>query len=204
MAVLLGALAWLDFRRGGIFLVPPFSATMTILLYLPDVWIAQPFAIVFGSILGAAIGTVLSLFLGFGPGVAMMDGSAHRVDHVAFAASLSSARRGFGNVSSLIASRFVVRHTGCAAIHAGRGGLCRVDEPAAAQLATIILAPSFGRWAAMRIPSAIACKRRNRLPGIGESSGAKLTRTSSTTPRSRGSPHGRSGVATGPWALSAM
>jgi CBS domain-containing membrane protein len=72
MAVLLGALAWLDFRRGGIFLVPPFAATMTILLYLPDVWIAQPFAIVFGSILGAAIGTVLSLFLGFGPGVAMM------------------------------------------------------------------------------------------------------------------------------------
>jgi hypothetical protein len=71
MAVLLGVLAWLDFR-GGTFPVPPFAATMTILLYLPDVWIAQPFAIVFGSILGAAIGTVLSLFLGFGPGVAMV------------------------------------------------------------------------------------------------------------------------------------
>jgi CBS-domain-containing membrane protein len=72
MAVLLGALAWLDLRRGGIFLVPPFAATMTILLYLPDVSIAQPFTIIFGSAFGAAIGTVLSLFLGFGPGVAMV------------------------------------------------------------------------------------------------------------------------------------
>jgi CBS-domain-containing membrane protein len=72
MAVMLGALAWLDFRGGGIFLVPPFAATMTILLYVPDVSIAQPFAIVFGSALGAAIGTVLSLFLSFGPGIAMM------------------------------------------------------------------------------------------------------------------------------------
>ena len=72
MAVLLGALAWLDFHRGGVFLVPPFAATMTILLYLPDVSIAQPFAIVFGSALGAAIGTVLSMLLGFGPGVAMV------------------------------------------------------------------------------------------------------------------------------------
>jgi hypothetical protein len=35
MAVLLGALAWLDLRRGGIFLALPFAATMTILLYLP-------------------------------------------------------------------------------------------------------------------------------------------------------------------------
>ena len=55
MAVLLGALTWLDLRRGGIFLVPPFAPTMTILLYLPCVSIAQPFAIVFGSVLGAAI-----------------------------------------------------------------------------------------------------------------------------------------------------
>jgi CBS-domain-containing membrane protein len=72
MAALLGALAWLDLRRGGIFLVPPFAATMTILLYLPNVSIAQPFAIVVGSALGAAIGTALSLFLGVGPGIAMM------------------------------------------------------------------------------------------------------------------------------------
>ncbi len=70
MAVLLGGLAWLDLRRGGIFLIPPFAAAMTILLYLPDVPIAQPFAIVLGSALGAALGTVLSLFLGFGPSIA--------------------------------------------------------------------------------------------------------------------------------------
>lgn len=72
MAVLLGGLAWLDLRRGGIFLVPPFAATMTIPLYLSDVSIAQPFAIVFGSTLGAAIGTVLGWFLGFGPGIAVL------------------------------------------------------------------------------------------------------------------------------------
>jgi CBS-domain-containing membrane protein len=72
MAVLLGAVAWLDLRHGGIFLVPPFAATMTILVYLPDVSIAQPFAVVCGSVFGAAIGTVLSLLLGFGPGSAMV------------------------------------------------------------------------------------------------------------------------------------
>ena len=72
MAALLGALAWLDLRHGGVFLVPPFAATMTILLYLPDVAIAQPFAIVVGSTLGAAIGTVLSLVFGFGPAIAMV------------------------------------------------------------------------------------------------------------------------------------
>lgn len=72
MAALLGALVLLDLRHGGIFLVPPFAATMTILLYLPDVAIAQPFAIVVGSTLGAAIGTALSLVLGFGPAVAMV------------------------------------------------------------------------------------------------------------------------------------
>jgi CBS-domain-containing membrane protein len=71
MAVLLGALTWLDLRGGGIFLVPPFAATMTILLYLPGVSIAQPLPVVVGSVLGATIGTVLSMFLGFGPGVAM-------------------------------------------------------------------------------------------------------------------------------------
>jgi hypothetical protein len=78
MAVLLGALAWLDLRRGGIFLVPPFAATMTILVYLLDVAIAQPFAIVFGSTLGAAIGTVLSSFLGFGPAIAMVAARSRR------------------------------------------------------------------------------------------------------------------------------
>jgi CBS-domain-containing membrane protein len=71
MAVLLGILVWLDRRHDGIFLVPPFAATMTILLYLPNVSIAQPFAIVIGSTSGAAIGTLLSFAFGFGPGIAM-------------------------------------------------------------------------------------------------------------------------------------
>ena len=69
MAVLLSALTSLD---GGIFLVPPFTATMSILLYLPGVSVAQPLPVVVGSVLGAAIGTVLSMFLGFGPGVALV------------------------------------------------------------------------------------------------------------------------------------
>lgn len=71
MAALLGLLVWLDGRHDGIFLVPPFAATMTILLYLPGVAIAQPFAIVAGSVVGAAIGSMLSLVLGLGPAVAM-------------------------------------------------------------------------------------------------------------------------------------
>lgn len=72
MAVLLGGLAWLDRRGGGIFLVPPFAATISILLYLPQVSIAQPVAIVAGCTLGAVIGTVLSLIMGFGPGIAVL------------------------------------------------------------------------------------------------------------------------------------
>jgi hypothetical protein len=72
MAALLGPLTWLDFRDGGIFLIPPFAATLTILVYQPNVSIAQPIAVVGGSPFGAAIGTVLSVLLGFGPGVALL------------------------------------------------------------------------------------------------------------------------------------
>jgi CBS-domain-containing membrane protein len=72
MAVLLGALVWLDGRNEGVFLVPPFAATMTILLHAPDLAIAQPFAVVFGSTFGAAIGAGLTLLFGFGPAVAVL------------------------------------------------------------------------------------------------------------------------------------
>ena len=72
MAVLLGPLAWLDFRDGGLFLIPPFAATLTILVYQPNVSIAQPIAVVCGSLFGAAIGTALSVLLGFGPGIALL------------------------------------------------------------------------------------------------------------------------------------
>jgi len=71
MAILLGALALLNRRYGGIFLVPPFAATMSILVYLPQVSMAQPLAVVAGSTFGAAIGAVLSLLIGFGPSVAV-------------------------------------------------------------------------------------------------------------------------------------
>ncbi len=72
MAGLLGALAWIDHSGGGVFLVPPFAATLTILVYLPGVAIAQPLAVVCGSVAGAALGTGLTALLGFGPGVAMV------------------------------------------------------------------------------------------------------------------------------------
>jgi CBS-domain-containing membrane protein len=55
-----------------IFLVPPFAATLTILVYLPNTPVARPIAVVCGSVLGAAIGTVLSLFSGTGAGVATL------------------------------------------------------------------------------------------------------------------------------------
>ncbi len=70
MAVLLGALAALDRTRQAVFLVPPFAATLTILLYLSAAKIAQPFAIVVGSTTGAALGTALVGLLGGGPDVA--------------------------------------------------------------------------------------------------------------------------------------
>ena len=72
MTVLLGVLLWLDRVGGGVLLIPPFAATLAILAYLPEVAIAQPFAVVCGSVAGAAIGTGLTMVLGFGPGVAML------------------------------------------------------------------------------------------------------------------------------------
>lgn len=64
MAVLLGGLAALQGNRLGTFLVPPFAATLTIVLLLPDVGLAQPLAVVAGSTLGAGVGTVAALAVG--------------------------------------------------------------------------------------------------------------------------------------------
>jgi CBS-domain-containing membrane protein len=72
MTVLLGTLVWFDRVGNGIFLVPPFAATLAILAYLSEVAIAQPFAVVCGSVVGAALGTGLATILGVGPGVAML------------------------------------------------------------------------------------------------------------------------------------
>jgi HPP family len=139
MVVLLGILVWLDDPHEGMFLVPPFAATMSILLCLPNVPIAQPFAVVVGSVLGAAIGTVLSMLLGFGPGVAMV---AALTALIALPLGLSSTRRRFGDVSRSAASRAMVCSSGRAAIHARCGDFFRGDEPVVEQLAAIPRATS--------------------------------------------------------------
>ena len=72
MAALLGALTLLDLWDGAVFLLPPFAATLTILVYLPNTPVAQPVAVVCGSVFGAATGTGFSLALGSGAGVAML------------------------------------------------------------------------------------------------------------------------------------
>jgi len=56
-------LAWLDKTTQLIWLVPPFAATLTILLLLPKAPIAQPIPVVAGTTLGASVGTVASLFV---------------------------------------------------------------------------------------------------------------------------------------------
>ncbi len=62
ITMMFGILAALEHNRLGLFLVPPFGATLTILLMLPDASVAQPYAVVAGSVAGAATGAALSLF----------------------------------------------------------------------------------------------------------------------------------------------
>lgn len=57
-----GVLAALEANKIGFYLVPPFGATLSILLLLPDAAIAQPYAVIVGSVVGASAGTVVSLF----------------------------------------------------------------------------------------------------------------------------------------------
>jgi CBS-domain-containing membrane protein len=57
------------FSRSGIWLVPPFAATLSILLYLPTQPVAQPLPVIVGCTVGAGIGTVVSL-VGHGPLIA--------------------------------------------------------------------------------------------------------------------------------------
>lgn len=56
-----GLLAALETNRIGLFLVPPFGASLTILLVLPRAQIAQPYPLIVGSITGATVGTLLCL-----------------------------------------------------------------------------------------------------------------------------------------------
>jgi CBS-domain-containing membrane protein len=57
-----GVLAVLEHNQIGLYLIPPFGATLTILLDLPEAPVAQPYALVTGSVVGASVGTLLSLF----------------------------------------------------------------------------------------------------------------------------------------------
>src|ERR1700748_380682 len=59
---MIGALACMEDIRTSLFLIPPFGATLTILLALPDAPVAQPYAVIAGSVVGASVGTLLSLF----------------------------------------------------------------------------------------------------------------------------------------------
>jgi CBS-domain-containing membrane protein len=63
VAAMFGVLALLESNRIGVFLVPPFGATLTILVSLPDAPVAHPYALIAGSVCGAAVGTGSSFFL---------------------------------------------------------------------------------------------------------------------------------------------
>jgi CBS-domain-containing membrane protein len=71
VAAMFGVLATLQANRIGVFLVPPFAATLTILMLLPDTPVAQPYALIVGSVCGAAVGTGAS-FLGNSLGTAVL------------------------------------------------------------------------------------------------------------------------------------
>ena len=71
VAAMFGVLALLEANRIGIFLVLPFAATLTILILLPDAPVAEPYALIVGSVCGAAVGTGIS-FLGSGLGMSVL------------------------------------------------------------------------------------------------------------------------------------
>jgi CBS-domain-containing membrane protein len=66
-----GVLALLEANRIGVFLVPPFGATLTMLMLLPDAAVAQPYALIVDSVSGAAVGTGVSFF-GGGVGLSVL------------------------------------------------------------------------------------------------------------------------------------
>jgi CBS-domain-containing membrane protein len=71
VAAMFCVLAALEANRIGVFLVPPFAATLTILMLLPETPVAQPYALIVGSVCGAGVGTGVS-FLGSGLGMAVL------------------------------------------------------------------------------------------------------------------------------------
>src|SRR5437016_4620304 len=71
VAAMFAVLAVLEANRIGVFLVSPFGATLAILMLLPDEPVAQPYALIVGSVCGAAVGTGVSFF-GSGLGMAVL------------------------------------------------------------------------------------------------------------------------------------
>ncbi len=61
--VLLDAMSQSLVWREQIWLVPPFAATLSILVLLPQSSIAQPIPVIFGSTLGAGLGSVAAIFV---------------------------------------------------------------------------------------------------------------------------------------------
>ena len=73
-------LAALEANQIGVFLVTPFGATQTILMLLPDAPVAQSYALIVGSVCGAAVGMGIS-FLGNGLGGARHDRCVYRYQY---------------------------------------------------------------------------------------------------------------------------
>jgi hypothetical protein len=116
VAFVIGLVATLGLSIGPMWLPPSsdpraFAATLTILVYQPNVSIAQPIAMVCGSFLGAAIGTVLCALLGFGPrrGVA---GGAHCDDHAGLAMIMLALLRIFHPPGIALAMCPALLHSG--------------------------------------------------------------------------------------------
>ncbi len=57
-----GVLAVLEANKIGLYLVPPFGATLSILLLLPEAAIAQPYALIVGSVASASVGSLIGMF----------------------------------------------------------------------------------------------------------------------------------------------
>jgi CBS domain-containing membrane protein len=72
-ALMVGLLAALDqwVHVGMVFLVPPFAATLSLLIYLPQQPVAQPVPVVVGSTLGSGLGTLVA-FIAHGPLIAAL------------------------------------------------------------------------------------------------------------------------------------
>jgi HPP family len=111
-----GVLALLEFDKVGFYLVPPFGATLYILVLLPDAPIAQPYALIVGSVVGASIGTLLSLFA---TGLVRHGGSGS--DYCLFSnqsdARLSSASSRTRHVSIAISSGKLVSAGCCTPVY---------------------------------------------------------------------------------------